>query len=188
MKQIIKLFTICVFFALFTVTVSAQSKEEMKALKKEMKALSKEGWKVNPGNLPLQEQVAESRKILKNQEKWVVGEAKSSGTVYDAARSNALFQAKVNLAKNVDEEFGGKEQGGTGQDNGSENSASATTYRESAKSKFASAVKRPKILMDCYRDLKGGRVEVMIRIAMSADEAEKSYQKIIDEINEMLKK
>jgi hypothetical protein len=110
------------------------------------------------------------------------------GTVYDAARSNALFQAKVNLTKNVDEEFGGTEKGGTGQDQGTENSSSATTFREAAKSKFAGSIKRPRILMDCYRDLKGGKIEVLIRIAIPWNEAEKSYKEIMNEIKEMLKK
>ena len=187
-KNNFQFFTILLVFLSTTTVVVAQSKAEKKALKKEVKQLTKDGWKTNPGYLTLGEQISQSKAVLKDQEQWVIGEAKSIGTVYDAVRSNALYQAKVNLATNIQTRIGGTGGGGTGNDQGGENSVSATRFREVAKTKFAADIKRPKILMDCYRDLKDGKIEVNIRIAMAWNEAELSYQEMIKELKEMVNK
>lgn len=188
-KKTFKCFVMVVMIMTMNTTISAQSKADLKAAKKEAKSQKKEGWKVNPGYLSLEEQIAISKPVLRNQEEWIIGEAKTTGSVYDAARSNALMQAKVNLAKVVDEKVGGNAQLGEGNDQQSGNgSVAATRFRETARSKFANEIKRPKMLMDCYRNLKNGNVEVHIRIAMRWDEAQIAYENMMKELKDMMEK
>lgn len=184
-KNSLKCAMIALMVFTFSMNVSAQTKAERKALKNEVKDMKKDGWKVNPGYLTLEEQIVEGKKILKNQDQWVIGEAKTTGNVYDAVRSNALFEAKKNIVSNF-LKMAGKMKGGDGVDQGSENSASATRYRDAAQAKFIGEIRRPRYLMDCFRELEGGKVEVNIRLAIPWNEAEKSYNDIMKELKEML--
>lgn len=187
-KSMIK--SIAVVLALFVATtVAAQSKADLKTAQKEAKTFAKEGWKVNTGYLSLAEQIALSKPILREQEKWVIGEARTTASYYDAARSNALMSAKVNIAKAVEEQMGGVEEllRGT-QYEGQAPAISVGKHKEVAKSRFASEVNHPKMLMDCYRDLKNGNVEVLIRVAIPLDQAKNSYAKqLMKELDEMSK-
>ena len=187
-KNVIKCFAVII--ALFmTTNVTAQSKEDLKSAKKEAKTFAKEGWKVNAGYLSLEEQIANSKPILREQENWVVGEARSTGSFYDAARANALMAAKVNLAKVVESQIAGDGELLTGnQQEGKGNAVSAGKYKEVARTRFVSNITRPKMLMDCYRDLKNGNVEVQIRIAIPWDQAKLDYEKLMSELEEMAKK
>ena len=96
------------FFAsllmLFTLSlgVSAQTltKAQEKAVKKQVKEFQKEGWKVKPGSLSLADQITRSTQAQMEQnadgyEKWIIGEGSSVGTIYDAARTQALTVAQV---------------------------------------------------------------------------------------------
>lgn len=187
-KNIIKCFAM-VMTLFMTTNVTAQSKEDLKSAKKEAKTFAKEGWKVNAGYLSLEEQIANSKPVLREQENWVVGEARSTGSFYDAARANALMAAKVNLAKAVESQIAGEGELLTGnQQEGQGNAVSAGKYKEVARTRFANNIKRPKILMDCYRDLKNGNVEVQIRIAIPWDQAKLDYEKLMNELEEMAKK
>ena len=185
MKQIIRYFAFCALFLATGTFVFAQTKAEMKAIKKEVKGMKKEGWKVNPGYLTLEEQVYESKKYLKDQEHWITGEAKSRGTVYDAVRSNAIMAAKVELARKVDEEVIGKSNIGGGNDQ-SNTLTSASRYRDEARTKFAAQIQRPKVLMDCFQSEKDGSVVVLIRLAISHDESVASYKKMMQELKELM--
>lgn len=171
-----------------SISVSAQTKAERKALRNEVKALVKDGWKVNPGNLSLEEQMLQSRQILRNQDQWIVGEAKSIGSIYDAARSNALMQAKMNLAKSVEEVAGDEEIRIGNEQQGQTISVSASKHLEVARAKYAGSVNHPKMLMDCYRDLKNGNVEVNIRLAVPLNEAKASYVKLVKELEDFARK
>ncbi len=165
-------------------TISAQNytptKEDYKAAKKEAKALAKEGWKVSPGDLSLVEQIALSKPVLRDGDNWIVGQATSKGTVFDAVQSNAMFQASFNISKIVDAKIAGDGKGGTGNNQGS-TSASYTTYAEIAKNKYNNEIKHPKSLMRCYRTLPDGTIEVQSRLAIRWNE-----QEIIKEVKKKL--
>lgn len=183
-NKFFKCLAIVALSATMTTTVAAQNytptKADYKAAKKEAKAWAKEGWKVSPGDLSLVEQIALSKSILRDGDNWIVGQATSKGTVFDAVQSNAIFQAKVNITKTVDEIIKGEEHGGNGNDQGS-TSVSAGTYTEIAKAKYNNEIKHPKTLIRCYRTLSDGTVEVQSRLAIRWNE-----QEIRDEVKKRL--
>lgn len=81
-----------------------------KAARKEAKQLKKEGWKVAPGALPLEKQL--DRSYLMQLEfdddmfqKYIIGEAMSYGSIYDAAKMQATELAKQNLAGKIQTEI-----------------------------------------------------------------------------------
>ena len=88
-------------FMLFAVSASVNAQEldkaSQKALKKQIKELKSEGWKVNPGQLPLETQLTRAFKSQVDGE-MITGEGKSTGTVYDAAKTQAITVAKTMLA------------------------------------------------------------------------------------------
>ena len=171
MKAIIKYLAAAIMLCTLSTSAAAQSKADLKAAKKEAKAWAKEGWKVSPGDLSLVEQIALSKSILRDGDNWIVGQATSKGTVFDAVQSNAIFQAKANISKTIDEIIEGGEDGGNGNDQGS-NSVSASTYTEIAKAKYNNEIKHPKTLIRCYRTLSDGTVEVQSRLAIRWNEQE----------------
>lgn len=164
---------IVVLSAVMATKASAQyytpTKEDYKAAKKEAKEQKKQGWKVSPGDLSLEEQIANSKAILRDEANWIIGSAISKGTVYDVVQSNALFQAKANIAKNIDEKINGYEKYLQGNDQ-KEKYISASEYTEVAKAQYNNGVRRPKYLMRCYRNNKDNTVEVLIRIAIPWEE------------------
>lgn len=81
-----------------------------KAARKEAKRLKKEGWKVAPGALPMEKQL--DRSYLMQMEydddmfqKYIIGEAMSFGSIYDAAKMQATELAKQNLAGKIQTEI-----------------------------------------------------------------------------------
>ena len=83
------------------------SKRELKTIeknaKKEAKILTKEGWKVAPGNPPLEMQLIESYKMQMQKDeygynKFIQGEAMTVGQMYDAALFQAQNLSKMDLA------------------------------------------------------------------------------------------
>jgi len=120
MKQLFKLliFTLSV---LIVVPVIAQSKKDikkdihqkaMKEARKEAKKLKKEGFKVAPGQLPMEKQI-ESTWIKryeidnKGNKKWFVVDARAVGETHSAAKMQASEVAKVNLAGQIGSEVAG---------------------------------------------------------------------------------
>ena len=94
-------------FMMFAVSASVNAQELSKAnqklLKKQLKEFKSEGWKVNPGQLPLETQLTkafacQSEVDAMGYEVWIVGEGRSTGSVYDAARTQAMTVAKGEIA------------------------------------------------------------------------------------------
>ena len=182
-----KCIAIVAFTATMATTASAQSimptKADYKAAKKEAKNDKKKGWQVNPGNPPLEEQYARSYVFMRNQEDWITGEANPIGTIYDVVRSQALFEAKAELAKSVI-----KIAGNIKEDKGKDNLLSAISFEEHIKSIFANEIKYHQIITDCYRNLKDNTVEVRIKIAIKKEDAIASYENMKRLYEELMKK
>ena len=71
--------------------------------KSEVKRYEKDGWKTMPGALSLSDQLMRSRKVQLEEDdegdaKWQIGTATSIGTIYDAARMQAMTLAKAELS------------------------------------------------------------------------------------------
>ena len=166
MKLLIVLLTTISFFA-FTTNVSAQTRElsndEKKELETEVKETLKnlEGWQVKPGSLSLQAQQRRSSQVqLFEEDKWIVGSASSTGSIYDAARLQAMTLAKSEVAgqmetqitEMIDTKVENKELG-----NGTAESVTDIAMKSKAKI-VDKKVRRPRILMECYRNLPNGNI------------------------------
>lgn len=177
-------------FMMFAVSASVNaqqlSKANQKLLKKQLKEFKAEGWKVNPGQLPLETQLtkaftSQSEVDAMGYEVWIVGEGRSTGSVYDAARTQALTVAKGEMATKTrtdmtstieqdlaNEQFGADEA----------ESIAKTIVSQQGRS-IDQQLNRPKTLMECWRKLPNGNTEVLIRCAISADTVSKLAKEAI---------
>ena len=177
-------------FMMFAVSASVNaqqlSKANQKLLKKQLKEFKAEGWKVNPGQLPLETQLtkaftSQSEVDAMGYEVWIVGEGRSTGSVYDAARTQALTVAKGEIATKMrtdmtstieqdlaNEQFGADEA----------ESIAMTIVSQQGRS-IDQQLNRPKTLMECWRKLPNGNTEVLIRCAISADTVSKLAKEAI---------
>lgn len=95
--------------------ISKMSKSELnqkasKAARKEAKLLQKEGWLIAPGTLPLEKQLDRSYMMQMEYNtdmfpKYIMAEAMSIGTNYDAAKMQTFELAKQNLAGQIQTEI-----------------------------------------------------------------------------------
>ncbi len=189
MKLLYLLLAATISFA-FTANVSAQTREltkdEKKELDKEVKESLKslEGWQVKPGSLSLQAQQRRSSQVqLFEEDKWIVGSASSTGSIYDAARLQAMTLAKSEVAgqmetqitEMIDAKAENKELG-----NGTAESVTDIAMKSKAKI-VDKKVRRPRILMECYRNLPNGNIEVLVRLAIDKNTVEDLVEKIVED-------
>lgn len=171
-------------FMLFALSASANAQELSKAnqklLKKQLKEFKTDGWKINPGQLPLETQLENSFKAQSEidamgYEVWIVGEGRSTGNIYDAARTQAITVAKGEIAQKLrtdmtstieqdlaNEQFGADEA----------ESIAKTIVSQQGRS-IDQQLNRPKTLMECFRKLPNGNTEVLIRCAISSETVNK---------------
>lgn len=169
-----KLLSICLLFIL-SLTVNAQgfSKSEMKDLKKEAKKYEKEGWKTMPGAMSLMDQLTLSKKLTLEEDeegntKWQIGAATSVGSIYDAARMQAMTLAKAELTSLItslitSNYIAASENKQLCQD---EAESFVKASMESEGISVDQKLGNPRVIFDAYRKLSNGNVEVTIRIAI----------------------
>ena len=171
-------------FMMFAVSVSVNAQELSKAnqkiLKKQLKEFKSEGWKVNPGQLPLETQLTkafacQSEVDAMGYEVWIVGEGRSTGSVYDAARTQAMTVAKGEIATKLRTDMTSTiEQDLANEQYGADEAESiAKTIVTQQGRSIDQQLNRPKTLMECWRKLPNGNTEVLIRCAISADTVSK---------------
>ena len=172
----IKLFAALFMMFAVSASVNAQdlTKAQQKVLKKQLKEFKAEGWRVNPGQVPLETQLtkafaAQQELNAQGYEVWIVGEGKSIGTVYDAARAQAMTVAKgeiaMKLSSEVTAEF--KNNLANEQYDADEAESIAKTVVTQMGRTVNQKVDRPKTLMECFRKLPNGNTEVLVRCAVS---------------------
>ncbi len=143
------------------------SKEATKAAK----TLKKEGWIVAPGQLPLEKQLDKAFNMKYEYEegglpKYIIGEAKAVGAVYDAARMQAINNAKIELAGLISTEVTALTESTLGnQQITSEDAASINEAVQAGKSLIAQKLGRTFIVTECYRQISKKNVEVSVSIA-----------------------
>ena len=169
-----KLLSFCLLFIL-SLTVNAQgfSKSEMKDLKKEAKKYEKEGWKTMPGAMSLMDQLTLSKKLTLEEDeegntKWQIGAATSVGSIYDAARMQAMTLAKAELTSLItslitSNYIAASENKQLSQD---EAESFVKASMESEGISVDQKLGNPRVIFDAYRKLSNGNVEVTIRIAI----------------------
>ena len=171
-------------FMMFAVSASVNAQELSKAnqklLKKQLKEFKAEGWKVNPGQLPLETQLtksftSQSEVDAMGYEVWIVGEGRSTGSVYDAARTQAMTVAKGEIATKLRTDMTSSiEQDLANEQFGADEAESiAKTIVSQQGRSIDQQLNRPKTLMECWRKLPNGNTEVLIRCAISADTVSK---------------
>ncbi len=87
-------------------------KRAMRDARKEAKKLSKDGFKVAPGQMPMDKQIEATwikryESDEKGNKKWFVADARSVGETHSAAKMQAYEVAKVNLAGQIGTEIAG---------------------------------------------------------------------------------
>jgi len=192
MKQLFKLliFTLSV---LIVVPVIAQSKKDikkdihqkaMKEARKEAKKLKKEGFKVAPGQLPMEKQI-ESTWIKryeidnKGNKKWFVVDARAVGETHSAAKMQASEVAKVNLAGQIGSEVAGLiETNIANAQLNAEEAASVTETVATFKSIVGSKLGRTSTFFEADKTI-GKNTEVFITIGYSYDAAVEMAKEII---------
>ena len=206
MKTIKIIAALLMLFA-FTANVNAQflTKEQEKAVKKDVKRCEKEGWKVKPGSPSIAMQLTKSyqmawEKTAEGTDQWIMGEGSSVGTIYDAARTQAITVAqgeigrklRTDLTAQVEQDLANEQLGG-----GEAESIAQTIVNSMGKS-VDQSIGRPSSLIEMYRDLPNGNVEVLMRLAISSakldalakeavDKARKEYlQKRVKEVKDKM--
>lgn len=174
----IKIFATLLMMFAFTASVNAQvlTKDQEKAVKKEVKKLEKDGWKVKPGSPSLAMQITRSSQAAwehnsEGMDKWISGEGSSIGTVYDAARSQAMTVAQGEIARRLNTDITSEIEQVLANEQFAQKEAEsiAQTIVASMGRTVDQSISRPRTLMECYRDLPNGNVEVLMRLAISSD-------------------
>jgi hypothetical protein len=206
MKTIKFFATLLMLFA-FTASVNAQflTKEQEKAVKKDVKKYEKDGWKVKPGAPSIAMQLTKSyqmawEKTAEGTDQWIMGEGSSVGTIYDAARTQAMTVAqgeigrkmRTDLTAQIEQDLANEQLGA-----GEAESIAQTVVNAMGKS-VDQSIGRPSSLIEMYRDLPNGNVEVLMRLAISSakldalakegvEKARKEYlQKRVKEVKEKM--
>lgn len=172
--------------------IAKMAKNELKAkvdksTKQEAKRLKKEGWIVSPGALPLEKQLQRSYQMEYEYDanlfpKYILANAQSIAEHYDAAKMAATELAKVSLAGQIQTEVVAVIQGTVADRQMQANeAASVSTIVQSSKNVIAQSIGRTMVVVECYRILKNGNREVMVRLAYSGEAAKAAVKKIIRE-------
>ncbi len=186
MKKVLSFITIFIIIS-FSTAANAQglSQDEMKVLKKEVKKYEKDGWKTMPGALSLSDQLMRSRKVQLEEDdegnaKWQIGTASSVGSIYDAARIQAMTLAKAELSglitTNLTEKYVAASENQQMPLDQAESMAKAAMEAKAVS--VDQRIGNPRVIFDAYRKLPNGNVEVTLRVAILV----KRINDIADEI------
>lgn len=145
-----------------------------KSARKEAKALKKEGWTVAPGQLPLEKQLDKSYSMYYEYEesglpKYIIGDAMSPGKTYDAAKMQAVELAKTNLAGQIQTEVTALIESTVANGQIAQDDAESIARTVSAsKNLIVQRLGRTVTVVECYRKLANGTIEVRVTLAYNA--------------------
>ena len=176
-----------------TISMTAQTAAELKLkaskdAKKEAKRLKKEGWLVAPGGLPMERQLDRSYLLeyefdSELQPKYVFGDAQSTGQFYDAAKLQASEVAKSNLVGKISTDITRLVELQIKNKQVTQTEAnSAMGISEKTKSLVQQKLGALTPVLELYRTLKNGNVEVMIRVAYDKGKIMDSAKDTVDEL------
>lgn len=197
------LFTLCLTFAtgvIFAQQTEKQIKSELKdkALKeaqKEAKKLGKEGWKVNPGSLPLPKLIEQAwmKQVAEDEQgnmKFIAADGNGVAESKSVAEAQAIEFAKLQLAGTIESNIASMIKGNLA--NSQESTTDATSVTEivqSSKNIIAQQMGYINPSFKIYRDLKDNKVEVQVRIFYETSQSWAIAKKAIrKELKDKLKK
>lgn len=150
------------------------NKKASKIAVKEAKKLTKEGWKVAPGQLPLEKQLDKAYGMYYEYEesglpKYILGDAMSSGAMYDAAKMQALELAKTNLAGMIQTEVTALVESTVANEQITQEQASSIVRTvQSSKNLIVQRLGRTFTVTECYKTLPNKTVQVRVTLAYNA--------------------
>lgn len=175
---------------------SELNKRASKAARKEARSLKKEGWKVAPGQIPLEKQLDKSYNMYYEYEehglpKYIIGDAMSSGNNYDAARMQALELAKTNLAGLIQTEVTALVESTVANEQiSTEEAESIVRTVQASKNLIIQRLGRVFTVVECYRQINNKMVQVRLTLAynakMAMDDAKTVIQRQLEEKGEDL--
>lgn len=155
----------------------ALTEKASKDARKEAKRLKKQGWQIAPGALPLDKQLDKSYLMQyeydeNGYQKYLMGEAISTGENYDGAKMQALELAKQNLAAQVQTEITALVENQVANSQlSAEDAATVTKSIMSSKNLISQSIGRTITVMEVFRTLDNKNKEVLIRIAYNSEMA-----------------
>lgn len=159
-----------------------------KDAKKMAKTMKKEGWLVAPGGMPLEKQIDRSM-LFQNQTeddlltpKYVWGDATSTAENYDAGKMQALEIARVNLVSSIESQM--TQIIDHNRDNKqlkANDAASVISSLGKAKTIVSQKLGQTIPVIEVYRKLKNGNIEVRVQTFYSMDMAREIAKEAIRE-------
>jgi len=180
-----KLFLVVAFCAM-SLHVAAQgtvnpevTAKASKMARKAAKDFKKEGWQVSPGAPPLEKQLDRAYAMEYDMDddlnpKYIVGEGRSIGENYDAAKMQAIEVARQQIAGKissqatalVDNLMANKQLP-------SEQATSISTMMQKTKTIFSQKLGRVQTIVEAYRVLGNKNKEVLVRLVTKESEVQK---------------
>lgn len=155
----------------------ALNEKATKEARKEAKKLKKQGWQIAPGALPLEKQLDKSYLMQyeydeNGYQKFLMGEAISTGENYYVAKMHAMELAKQNLAAQVQTEMTALVENQVANSQlSAEDASSVTKSIMASKNLISQSIGRTIVVMEVYRTLSNKNKEVLIRIAYNSEMA-----------------
>lgn len=156
------------------------SERASKLARKDAKKYAKDGWQVSPGALPIEKQLDRAYMMQMEYDadlflKYIMAEAQSVGSNYDAAKMQALELAKQNLAGQIQTEITALIENTVANEQlEAEQAASITQSVMSSKNLISQSIGRVVPVVELYRTLPNKNKEVLVRIAYNGDMAKKA--------------
>lgn len=159
-----------------------------KEAKKMAKKYTKEGWKVAVGALPLEKQLEKSYTMQyeldmdNSMPKYIRGTGKAISTSYDAAKMQAMADAKVELAGNIQTEVAAIiEERLANHELGNQDAVAISNAVQVSKQVIAQSIGRVITVVECYRELKNKNYEVLVHIYYNGEMAAEAAKKAVRE-------
>lgn len=167
-------------------TKAELNEKATKTARKEAKKLTKEGWKVSPGALPMEKQL--DRSYMMEMEfdedmfqKFIIGDAQSFGSVYDAAKMQATELAKQALAGKIQTEVTALIENTVANEQVGKDVANSLAKSIMAnKNLIIQSIGRVLPVVELYREKSNG-YEVLVRIAYNSKMAKAAAKKAASE-------
>lgn len=163
-----------------------------KEVKKMAKKYAKEGWKVSVGALPIEKQLEKSFQmqyefdIENGMPKYIKGEGKAISTSYGAAKMQAMADARVDLAGNIQTEVAAIiEERLANQELGKNEAVAVSNAIQVSKQYIVQSIGRVITVIECYREHKNKNYEVRVMIMYNGEMA---YQTVKKSVKEELEK
>lgn len=156
-----------------------------KDARKAAKEFTKEGWSVLPGALPLEKMLDRSYEMQyqindEGEPRYIIGEAMSIGTNYDAAKLQAIELAKQDLAGKICTEITTLVDNQVSNDQLAEEEAVSITKTVSASMNLISQkLGRITPVVECYRVKENKNKEVLVRLAYDSEKLQESAKSVI---------